>query len=83
VLAYTLTIIILSTILHSLISAPHFTHATTKVKEEIWDLFMMQYRIWPITNWLSFTYVPENLRVLTSNLISVFWNAYLCSKIAG
>mmetsp|Transcript_14661 Transcript_14661/g.26599 ORF Transcript_14661/g.26599 Transcript_14661/m.26599 type:complete len:264 (-) Transcript_14661:1194-1985(-) len=63
--------------------APHFTHATTKVKEEIWDLFMMQYRIWPITNWLSFTYVPENLRVLTSNLISVFWNAYLCSKIAG
>lgn len=56
--------------------------AHRKLKDELANVFLTQYYIWPITNWCNFAYVPENLRVLFSNIVSVFWNAYLCSKLA-
>ena len=56
--------------------------AKTKMMKEIADVFLMQYYVWPGLNFLNFSVVPENLRVLYSNIISVFWNAYLCTRIA-
>ena len=61
---------------------PAMAVAHEKCQKEIVNVFVTQYYIWPITNWCNFAYVPENLRVLVSNIISVFWNAYLCSRLA-
>lgn len=59
-----------------------FETATKKLKREMSSVLWMQYRIWPFTNFINFAYVPQNLRVLFSNTINVFWSAYLCAKVA-
>ena len=63
-------------------SAPNLAAAHTKCIEEIGSVYLMQYYIWPIVNWINFAYVPERLRVLAGNIVSVFWNAYLCTRVA-
>jgi hypothetical protein len=62
---------------------PSFPNATAKCLEQIQMVFLMQYRIFPITNFISFAFVPEPLRVLWSNFISIFWNIYLCTMVAA
>jgi hypothetical protein len=49
--------------------------------QELPSVLLMQYKIWPLANWINFMYVPESLRVLVSNLVAVLWNIYLCSKV--
>lgn len=62
--------------------SPIFSRATSKIKDELIKVIISNYRLWPLTNYINFSYVPENLRVLVSNIVSVFWNAYLCTKMA-
>lgn len=69
--------------IHNEFKVPDLVVAHTKCKQEILNVFVTQFYIWPVANWVNFVYVPENLRVLFSNIISVFWNAYLCSKLAN
>ena len=45
--------------------------ARSKLISEIKDVLLVQYYIWPVANWVNFAYIPENLRVLFSNTISV------------
>lgn len=61
---------------------PSFSRAHTKCIEQIAKIFWMQYRIFPLANGLNFLFVPEQLRVLASNGVSVFWNAFMCTLIA-
>jgi hypothetical protein len=61
---------------------PSFSRAHSKCIEQIAKIFWMQYRIFPLANGLNFLFVPEQLRVLASNGVSVFWNAFMCSLIA-
>ena len=63
-------------------SAPILAVATRKVQLEIRDVFITQYKVWPIWNLINFGLIPERLRVLFSNIFSVFWNAYLCTRIS-
>lgn len=56
--------------------------STSKMKTELWSLLVVQYQIWPVVNYISFGYVPKQFRVLFSNIISVFWNAFLCMKVS-
>lgn len=65
-----------------LMTAPSFLAAHTQCKAQLASVLIMQYYIWPISNWINFAYVPESLRVLFSNLVAVFWNAFLCTRIA-
>jgi hypothetical protein len=62
--------------------APDLAATHSKCLTELASVFIMQYRVWPITNWVIFAYIPENLRVLASNIVGVFWNAYLCTRVA-
>lgn len=61
---------------------PMMTLAHAKCKEQIANVLLMQYCVWPAANWTVFAFVQENLRVLATNLISVFWNAYLCTIVS-
>lgn len=61
---------------------PSFSLATQKLMENLGSVFLMQYKVWPVVNFVNFKFVPERLRVLTSNVLSVFWNAYLCTRLA-
>ena len=63
-------------------TTPSFSRAHSKCLEQIKDVVLMQYRLYPLANIINFGYVPEQLRVLFSNTVSVFWNIYLCSVIS-
>lgn len=63
-------------------TAPLWSLATQKLVENLGSVFLMQYKVWPLVNYFVFKFVPERMRVLTSNLVSVFWNAYLCTRLA-
>lgn len=62
--------------------APAWASATKKLNAELMNVFVTQYKVWPIANMISFGLIPENFRALFSNLFSVFWNAYLCSRVS-
>jgi hypothetical protein len=55
--------------------------AYKKTKQNLRHVVSMQYRIFPISNTINFALIPEQLRVLFSNTVSLFWNIYLCSKL--
>jgi len=61
---------------------PVLLNATTKIQKEISGVFLMQYKVWPIALSINFALIPQNLRVLFSNVISLFWNVFLCMKIS-
>jgi len=63
-------------------TAPLWSLATQKLVENLGSVFLMQYKVWPLVNYFVFKFVPERMRVLTSNIVSVFWNAYLCTRLA-
>lgn len=60
--------------------APTKPDVNTKV---LYKVIVSNYKVWPLANFLNFTFVPENLRVLVSNIVSILWNAYLCTQMAG
>jgi len=62
---------------------PSLSKARETCVEQIGKVFWMQYRIFPLCNWVNFSLVPEPLRVLFSNTVSVFWNIYLCRAVAA
>mmetsp|Transcript_7512 Transcript_7512/g.10671 ORF Transcript_7512/g.10671 Transcript_7512/m.10671 type:complete len:307 (+) Transcript_7512:244-1164(+) len=61
---------------------PSFHMATAKCREQIGSVLLLQYYVWPLTNWINFAYIPESLRVLVSDLVAVMFNAYLCTLVA-
>jgi hypothetical protein len=62
---------------------PNIQAATYNLQKDLIPVLWMQYRVWPLANWINFTHVPEPLRVLVSNLVAVLWNIYLCSKVGS
>lgn len=62
--------------------APSIAAATAKMQSEMISVLVAQYRVWPLANLINFWLIPEHLRVAVSNIIAVFWNAYLCAKVA-
>jgi hypothetical protein len=61
---------------------PVLTNAWNKCVEQLQSVFIMQYKVWPVVNFFIFTFIPEKLRVLAGNIAAVFWNAYLCTRVA-
>ena len=62
---------------------PDFAHVQNKISKELVSVIISNYKLWPVVNYINFTYVPENLRVLVSNIVSILWNAYLCTRMAS
>ncbi|KAG7390063.1 E2-like conjugating enzyme atg10 [Phytophthora boehmeriae] len=42
-----------------------------------WGVLLMNWKVWTVTQWLSFHYVPPQLRVLWGNCVALWWNSYL------
>lgn len=61
---------------------PSLLSAHKKCLEQVSKVFLMQYRVFPLANFINFAFVPEQLRVLYCNIISVFWNIYLFTILA-
>ena len=64
-------------------TAPQWASAWTQMRTELPIVLRTNYCIWPATNYIIFRHVPEPLRVLVSNIVSVAWNAYLCTRVAN
>lgn len=47
------------------------------------NVMMMNYRIWPLVNILNFRFVPQQLRVLFGNIVSIFWTTYVIKATQG
>jgi hypothetical protein len=67
---------------HALL-VPDLRAAMMICRTELPAILLTQYKVWPAVNWINFTYVPEPLRVLVSNLVALGWNVYLTAKVAG
>lgn len=75
-------LLVLSLFLCSLLVAPELTSVGFRMASELLNVVRTNYIVWPLASYLIFRRVPEALRVLASNFVAVFWNAYLCSRIA-
>jgi hypothetical protein len=42
-----------------------------------------QCKVWPVIDWINFSFVPEPLRVLFCSLVTLFWNIYMAGALAG
>ena len=62
---------------------PVASMAASKLSENFGSILMTNYCIWPVVNWISFTYVPIQFRVLLNNVIGIMWNAFLSMKMTG
>ena len=63
---------------------PVLQRATTKMMAggNLLSVFLANWLVWIPSQLCTFAFVPEKLRVIVSNIVSVFWNCYLCSKVA-
>ncbi|XP_043215573.1 mpv17-like protein 2 [Amphibalanus amphitrite] len=46
-------------------------------KKKFPEVYLFDWCIWPPTQWLNFTYVPERYRVLYVNVVTVIWDVFL------
>lgn len=61
---------------------PDLSLARHTCATQLRSVIVTQYSLWPAANWCIFRYVPEPLRVLATSVVNVFWNAYLCTRVA-
>jgi protein Mpv17 len=63
---------------------PVAQRATSKMMQggNLVSVFLANWAVWIPAQWITFAFVPERLRVIVSNIVSVFWNCYLCTKVA-
>jgi len=69
--------------LPSVFSVPNLVALKAKMATTIIPIIFAQYYIWPLAQFISFKYCPAPLRVLYTNAIAVFWNCFMCSRLAA
>jgi hypothetical protein len=57
--------------------------STLKIQADLFSMLKMNWRLWPLVNYVNFTYVPPALRVLTLNLVGIGWMVYLVRTMAN
>lgn len=62
--------------------APQLSVVGTRMATELFNIIKTNYAVWPIATYVIFRRVPEALRAVVSSIVAVFWNTYLCSRIA-
>ncbi|CEM18202.1 unnamed protein product [Vitrella brassicaformis CCMP3155] len=53
-----------------------------ELQSRLFDVWKKNVCLWPIVGLIQYRYVPPKLRVFVGNLVSVFWTAYLLSRIS-
>jgi len=54
-----------------------FSEAAQQIRDNFWEGFKMEWKIWPLYNMFCFGVVPLHCRTLTTALISVIWTSFL------
>lgn len=63
------------------VKVPMIRTALEKCRLDLWSIAIMNWRIWPITNFINFGIVPYQFRVLVNQIVSFFWFAYLSTRV--
>ena len=45
--------------------------------QKFWPTLLNNYKVWPAVHMVNFLVVPVQHRLLVTNTVGVFWNAYL------
>lgn len=63
---------------------PVVERATSKMMQNgnLMAVFLANWALWIPAQICTFWFVPERLRVIASNIVSVLWNCFLCTKVA-
>ena len=63
---------------------PVAKRATSKMMQNgnLMAVFLANWALWIPAQICTFWFVPERLRVIVSNIVSVLWNCFLCTKVA-
>jgi hypothetical protein len=64
-------------------SVPNIHTALIACRADIAAVCVTQYKVWPVVDWINFTYVPEPLQVLFCSLVTLLWNVYMSGTVAG
>jgi len=54
-----------------------FKDIKSKMKQDYLEVLKTNYKIWPAVQAINFTFVPLHLRIVTVNIVAIFWNTYL------
>lgn len=63
-------------------AAPALSAVNHRMATELLGVLKTNYIVWPLSSYIIFRRVPEALRVVVSSIVALFWNAYLCWRIA-
>ena len=47
------------------------------VKEKMWPSLLVNWKIWPLVQFLNFSLIPVRYHLLVVNSVAVWWNAYI------
>jgi hypothetical protein len=67
----------------SVTSVPNPLTALILCRADLVAVLWTQYKVWPVVDWINFSYVPEPLQVLFCSLVTLFWNVYISGTLAG
>ncbi|XP_022160845.1 protein Mpv17-like [Myzus persicae] len=70
-------------IMSRVFSGDEWPQIQKKLENNYADVLLTSYTIWPAVQALNFTIIPQQYRVLTVQIVSIFWNTYLSSMSVG
>lgn len=53
--------------------------AKRKLLRTFWPILKMSYRVWTIAQYININHIPQQYRVLFSNVVALGWNVYLAA----
>eukprot|EP00761_Pharyngomonas_kirbyi_P004954 gb/GECH01004959.1/.p1 GENE.gb/GECH01004959.1/~~gb/GECH01004959.1/.p1 ORF type:complete len:250 (+),score=54.66 gb/GECH01004959.1/:1-750(+) len=57
----------------------HYRNIVSQLSVSFLPTMIMDWQVWPAANLVNFALIPQQHRVLYSNVVSLVWNAYLSS----
>ncbi|XP_065197019.1 peroxisomal membrane protein 2-like [Sycon ciliatum] len=54
--------------------------AIQRIRGVFWTALKMNWKVWTLAQYINFSYVPTEYRVLFANVISFLWNIYLAYR---
>lgn len=61
----------------------YISDTTKKIQRELWSIMRSNWAVWIPANFVSYYFVPFDLRVLFGSIIGLFWNAYLIAAVSA
>lgn len=64
----------------TLLEGKNLNDSISKVEKTWWTTLKANYGVWPAVQLINFSLVPVHHRLLTINLVAIFWNTYISYK---